>query len=202
MNTLLLLLLSLPGFASAPQGIYFGGFRATQSQVNCMLGGGVVKAYPYPEGAGASALSAQEKGVYYIREVINLIDNSPADARFIVAGHSSGAALSNRVAQLVRDPQKVKLVSLDGFSPPADARNRVSDFACWYAKNGNVSSKNAASMRANCGSRARRFDDNHCLTGWCLHFVLANKNAPADLSPGTFAAQGYANCNPNRDWMR
>jgi hypothetical protein len=207
---LLSFLLSVHAAAAEPTTLfYFGGFGATQAQVNQWKEGassiGIVHVYPYPAGANSSAESAVAVGRASILDAVNKI-NALESGRIVVVGHSSGSALSKAVARQVQDPQKIELVSLDGFFIDAGLRSRVKKASCWYAENRvtGLQSNNAGSMRGNCGSSAKKYNDNsHCRAQWCLHFSLVNKNAPADLGGGgDFMRRGYLNNVSNLEWLK
>ena len=191
--------------------IYFGGYGAGAAQMKCWENGAakqarargyVFKGIPYPKGASWTRDSALSVGASTIRAVVREISNHPKQA-YVIVGHSSGAALSNRVAELAQNPGRIELVDLDGFSPSHWLQRRVPT-TCMYAVNraNRLTSNNASSIRANCGSNARAYQNQTCRTRWCLHFSLANKSAPADLGGGAdFKRRGYQGCNTNIDWL-
>jgi hypothetical protein len=197
------------GFA-ATEVVYFGGYGSTQAQMTCWLGGAEAQpafsaysfqAYPYPSGATASAASAVQHGAATIAAVVTEIDGNP-NVHFVVAGHSSGAALSNRVAELVKRPSQIELVNLDGFAPSLAVQKAV-DSRCMYGESSKIKgleSLNATSMKSNC-LVSQAYIDGHCTTAWCMHFSLVNEVAPANLGPTTYKSHGYDGCKTNLSWL-
>lgn len=191
--------------------VYFGGYAATAPQMQCWQQGAEAQpefasysfeAHAYPAGAGADKASAIQKGARTIAAVVAEIDNNPG-VHFVVAGHSSGAALSDRVAELVKNPAQIELVALDGFAPSPALQKRVNS-RCIYAYSTSVkglASLNAASMQNNC-MVSHAYADAHCRTSWCLHFSLVNEVAPPNLSASTFKAHGYDGCRTNLSWLK
>lgn len=131
-----------------------------------------------------------------VNQVIAEINASP-NKKFTLLGHSSGAKYINQIASRVKNPGRITIANLDGFAPDGvpKAVNRI----CWRASNGKgLLSKNASSMSTtrNC-KEVRTTLAPYCNTTWCLHFAMVNLNTPSSLNGGTFAAQGYKNCQPN-----
>ena len=201
--------LTLPAFAQEPtEVLFFGGYGSTESQMNCWKkgaegksGGGYrFRGFGYPVGSGAGKASAVSGGSATLRKLAAEINAHPGK-RYVIAGHSSGAALSNRLAELVDDPKRIDLVNLDGFAPSAQLQKKVGSSVCWYAKGANgLMSRNAGSMKSNCKvSKAVR--NNNCTSAWCLHFGVINNKVPGNLSGATFRSQGYRGCDSNTDWL-
>lgn len=120
---------------------------------------------------------------------------------FIVAGHSSGAAYAERLAQAVHDKSKVRLVLLEGFGSPKNQEGVQT--SCWYAKNGALTGFNAPSMLNPkvCPNGASAFNAPWCKTKVCLHISLVNLNTLPNLSPSTVAKQALENCQGPREWI-
>jgi hypothetical protein len=209
MILLLSLLLSFSAHASRTSVVLFGGYGATSAQMNCWEQGArgqaaydgyFFKGIPFPAGAGAGMESAVAVGSKTIQSIVKQIDSHP-DVHFVIAGHSSGAALSNRVAQLVKNPKQIELVDLDGFAPSAALQKKVKS-TCVYAVNRKtgLTSRNASSMKGNCAN-SMKYEDTSCQTQWCLHFTLVNSKAPANLSGADFKKSGYQGCASNLSWL-
>ena len=206
---LLLILGSVSAFAQETEVIYFGGYGASPAQMSCWEEGArnnsayssthTFRGIPYPAGASSGSASAVQVGSAAIKKVVDEINRNP-NKRYVIVGHSSGAALSNQVAGLVRNPSQIELVNLDGFSPSAALQKRVKS-TCWYAQNqrAGLQSNNASSMRSNC-QNSRSYEAPHCTTKWCLHFSLVNKRTPAGLGTD-FKANGYKTCSTNLDYL-
>jgi hypothetical protein len=180
------LTLSNARLASAVKPHFFGGVGSTQR--------GTSSCYPNMETFGYPAANS-------VKSVVAAINASPNEPVTLV-GHSSGASYVNQIASQVKNPGRITLVSLDGFTPKGVPKsvNRT----CWKATNGHGTwSKNAQYMTTanGCGT-VKTFTLPHCETAWCLHFALVNLNAPKDLSAKNFIQHGYDNCKPNRNWLR
>jgi hypothetical protein len=205
----LLLFGSFHADAQEAEVIYFGGYGASQAQMGCWEEGArnnptyrsaySFRGVPYPVGASAGSASAVQVGSATIKKIVDEINRNP-NKRYVIVGHSSGAALSNQVAQLVRNPSQIELVNLDGFAPSAALQKRVKS-TCWYAQNkrAGLLSNNASSMKSNC-QNSRSYEAPHCQTKWCLHFSLVNKRTPAGLGTD-FKANGYNTCSTNLDYL-
>lgn len=195
--------------------IYFGGYLATNDQVDCWKAGALKKlppnyaitAYPWPAGAGSGYESAVNGGANYIKKAVAEIDANK-DVMYIVVGHSSGAALSNSVVERVKDLSHVKLVNLDGFAPSASLQKKLKAAhpdpasVCVTARNSQNGTKarNYGSMTGNC-SHSWVYEDKHCTTSWCLHFAIVSKSTPGGLGVD-FPRNGYKGCDANLDWMK
>ena len=116
--------------------VFFGGYRATQDQVNLWVASAKAQkpgiefgARPWPSGA---AKSDGDVGVSVFKKtgqfesVVAAIKASPADKIYIV-GHSSGCAIANEVDRALKGSKvasKLVLVSLDGYRPDEDQLKR------------------------------------------------------------------------------
>lgn len=181
------LLFSLSVFAADKPIVYlFGGVGATAEAMNTC--GNDFRNIGY------------EEGLAQVKKIVKEINAHP-DQKYIIAGHSSGAAYANSVAAGVKNSDQIKLVDLDGYAP-IGLQERLKNSVCWYAENGRGDySKNADSMRENC-RHVKVFRAPHCKTSWCLHFALVNQRTPANLVGKTFRAHGYDNCVTNLEWTQ
>lgn len=177
--------------------IFVGGFKATQDEVNRWAAAARAKdptreyeGYEYPPKASSSDSSAVAGAAANIKRAVADIDSHP-DKFFIIAGHSSGAAISNRIAELAKDPSHFRLVTLDGFTPNKALQKRV-DSTCWYGQNGNSLSANGGAMKSNC-LKSTPYKTNLTTDKWGLHNLLYNK----------ILWGGYAEdqLDPNLDWV-
>lgn len=217
MKTILLatlLSVSVNAFAKT-EVVLFGGYRASRAQMDCWEKGARLntaknrgfnyRGIAWPSGApsaptGAIVSAASNTVAKLIKEI-----NEHSDTRYIIAGHSSGAALSNYVASKVANPKQVELIDLDGFRADEGLQRRVKT-TCWSAIRVNDAGKPIASSR-NHGSMVACKDHkafvNHTCSpsaSMCLHFTLVNTKAPSDLG-SDFAANGYTSCSTNLDWV-
>lgn len=204
-----LLLLTAPAaFGEPVEVVFFGGHASTPAQMQCWEKGARAengsrsddnfRGIAYPAGAHYSQQAALEGSRAEVQKIVDEINSHPTK-RYVIAGHSSGAAISNRVASLVKNPRQIDLVNLDGFAPSSALQERVGSSTCWYAVNPALarSSLNASSMRG-CRSSAK-IQSSSCVTPMCLHFALVNKGAPAQLR--NYRAEGYTSCRTNLDWL-
>lgn len=193
--------------------VYFGGHAASPAQMSCWAEGARNSSYgksgveftaiaypiasPSPSQAAASAA-----GQASIQRIVSEIDNGPKDRVYVIAGHSSGASLANRVAELVKNPKQVKLVILDGSRPSASAQQRTRSTTC-YVPRGTVAF-NGASM-ASCGV-TKSIDASDCKGNrTCGHFALVNRQTLAGLtsyrSDGYRRRDGRPGCSPELSWI-
>lgn len=188
--------------------LFFGGYGSTESQMKCWQKGAEGKSggdyrfrgFGYPSLSGPGKASAVLGGRTVLRKLVAEINSHP-NKRYVIAGHSSGAALSNRLAELVDDPKRISLVNLDGFAPSSQLQKKVGSSVCWYAKGRNgLHSLHANSMQSNC-KVSKAVQNNNCTSAWCLHFGVINNKVPGNLSGATFKSQGYRGCDSNIDWL-
>ncbi len=185
---LFLVLAPLANAVSDKDVIFFGGVAATNAQIRSCYPN-FLKAYAW--GSGASG----------VNEAANLM-NAPANKKkhYLIAGHSSGARYANQLAMKVVNPERITLVDLDGFAPD-QARKRIKDTTCWRASAGKSLSRNYGSMTSSrCGKVETYTKANQCNNAACLHFALVNANAKVNY--GNWLVKGYANCKPNRAWIK
>ena len=203
---LVLFCLSLRAAAASTKVFFVGGYRASPAQMRCWEEGARKNSpgeyefvgIPYPSGVGASFEEAVAGASTTIQKIVAEINANPNQS-YLIAGHSSGAAISNTIAARATNPARIRLVDLDGFVPPASLRARVPT-TCWAARNGKLLSRNYDAMGI-CGPGTRVYGDRHCNTAWCLHFSLVIRSTPADLGTD-FVSRGYLGCNTNLDWLR
>ena len=186
--------------------LFFGGYRATQTDMNVWLGSAKAQratvdfdAIPWPAGAdssAASAVSTFKKG-RKLDSMLEAIESSGADLIYIV-GHSSGCAIANAVDSSLKDHKNVRLVALDGFAPGRHQLARV-DTQVWAATCGNEKSRNYTALKKAVGSRLQVYAATDCKTSWALHFSLVNAAASDRLVKNI--ASGYAQCKANLMWL-
>jgi hypothetical protein len=183
--------------------IYFGGYGATKKQMECWERGARAnsrfnsdykfRGHAYPAGSSSSFAGAVNGASRTISQIVKEINANPKK-RYVVVGHSSGAAISNTVASRVKNPKQIDLVNLDGFSPSSKLQNSVASSTCMYAvgKGGRLS-RNAGAMQRSCGQRAKAYrDTSGCTTPWCLHFAVVNTKA---------SAGNYNTCSTNLSFL-
>ncbi|MGZ3742019.1 MAG: hypothetical protein ACXVB9_21770 [Bdellovibrionota bacterium] len=184
--------------------IFVGGYRATAAQMRCWEAGaskaatpGVFqfRGIPYPANAGSSAEEAVAGAAATIKEILREINAHPG-RRYIIAGHSSGAAIANNIAVRASHPSRIRQGILDGFVSP-----RVENSTCWGAIGADGKTSRNYTAEVTCGAGFRVYQDQHCGadSAWCLHFSLVNKSAPANLAD--YAVHGYDGCDSNLDWL-
>ena len=121
--------------------VFFGGFQATQDQVNKwresarkLKPGIEFGVYPWPSGAWGN--SDGDAGVSAFGEFDSLVARLKASSasKIYIVGHSSGCAIANAVDKEItkglKDPSKFVLVCLDGFRPDADQLSRANTQVC------------------------------------------------------------------------
>lgn len=183
--------------------IYFGGYGATQAQMDCWAGGAKSSSYnvtalPYPAGAPSGTNRAIEKTSKYQR-LLQQIRANP-NKKYKVGGHSSGSQYANNLVQWMLSngvpAENIELSNLDGFKASPNLRSKVK-WQCWSATNGRIRSNNYS-------SECKILQTTRCQTKWCLHFMLVNSETPNNLSGGgDFIRRGYAksNCQSPTDWI-
>ncbi len=185
---------------------FFGGYRTTPEIMRCWEEGARRK-FPgtynfegiaFPAGSGSDSAIKEASGE--IRRIVEEINAHPEN-RYIIVGHSSGAAISNRVAEQAAKPGRLKLFDLDGFAAGAALRKKIPSTECWASENqAGLHSRNYSAM-ATCGEKMRVYQDNHCKTALCLHVALFVKNAPADMGHDPTLPR-LASCDSNMDWLK
>jgi hypothetical protein len=183
--------------------VFFGGYQATQSDMDAWLYNARGQrsdvefvAFAWPRGASSDAKSAisgsHNRGQF--KAALAAIQASSADTIYIV-GHSSGCAIANAVDKALADTSKISLVALDGFSPDPSQLQR-STTQVWGARCGNILSMN---FPHRAGARQRVFETPDCKTKWALHFSVVNMAAMDSLIKSV--ATGYAQCRSNLEWL-
>lgn len=186
MRQLLLLLtlaFSSPALAS-PKVVLFGGVQSTRAK----MAGCFPEITVYDLAEGPSKVEALAKS----------IDADP-EGGWVIAGHSSGAAVAENVARKVKNHSRMHLVLLDGFGH-AGIQEKVRT-TCWYASNGRAESLNASSMKGACLAKSakRKHLAVNSASAMSLHYSLVNLNVPSTLS-GPHGAY-WNNCRPNTSWI-
>jgi hypothetical protein len=186
--------------------VFFGGYKATQTDMNVWLGSAKAQkpkiefsAFPWPHSADSGAISAvttfTKSGQY--DSAVAAIQASSADLIYIV-GHSSGCAIANAVDRGLKDHSHVVLVALDGFGPDRKQLARSST-QVWAAVCGGAKSKNYQPLKDLVGGKLKVYKATDCKTLWALHFSLVN--AAATDSAVKSIATGYAQCRANLVWL-
>lgn len=200
---------SFNAFADTVEVVFFGGHASSPEQMRCWEKGARAESsrqhdynfrgVAYPAGAHYSRQAALSGSRAEVQRLVNEINANP-NKRYVIAGHSSGAAISNQVASLVKNPRQIDLINLDGFAPSRELQDRVGSSKCWYAVNpgSGGTSLNAGSMRG-CRNSAK-VTSATCRTSMCLHFAMVNSGAPATLS--NYRKDGYNSCRTNLEWLR
>jgi len=194
--------------------VFFGGFQATQEQVNKwresarkLKPGIEFGVRPWPSGAwtnsaGAVGVSAfKQTGEF--DSLVAALKASPADKIYIV-GHSSGCAIANAVdkeiTKSLKDPSKFVLVSLDGFRPDADQLKR-DNTQVWGAVSGVHKSYHYpdADEKRQLGKKFKEYKARTDITTeFALHFSLVN----TAVTNGTGNIEhGYDNREANLKWV-
>ena len=183
-----------------PTLIFFGGFGSTAPEMSQWknstqrtTAGAAYDIRSYFLGsASPDAASSISSSRAAILKIVAEINSAPAGRSFVLAGHSSGSAVTNKIAKLVQDKSKIKLLVLDGFLP-RNTGLQSEQIECWSAvssQNHNLHSRNAATMRS-CPGRYRETARPNCSTPMCLHYAVVTKNPNS----------GYHNMDPNLDWL-
>lgn len=210
---LLVVLLGAGAWAAETQVVYFGGHAASSAQMSCWVDGARASAwgragvrfsavaYPIASPNPAAAVSS-DAGRAAVQRIVDEIDRGPRDRVYVIAGHSSGGALANRVAELVKNPRQVRLVILDGSRPSEAAKKRVASTTC-YVPSG-TRPFNGGSM-ASCGS-TKSIAADHCRgNATCGHFALVNDQVMPNLvsyrNDGYRRRDGRPGCAPHLSWV-
>lgn len=146
------------------------------------------------------------------KKIIDQMTQNP-DREIILAGHSSGSAITNEVVLRIKkyddskhDPQlsphyksQIKLLILEGFRPSQEIKEVKIE--CWSAEateNPKVKAPNYPFLRiATCAGKNREDKISGCSDKKkekfqeCLHFSLVNLNLK----------KGYNDINPNLNWL-
>lgn len=216
----LLLLPSAAFAAERPLVIYFGGYGATEGDMQVWLQAAEkhprygrafdFEAIPYPKDVSSSVAQAVSAASGTITSVAERIRAMPG-RRVIVVGHSSGAGLAVSVVSRLADQAKVKLISLDAginTEPPTEPDiYPVKNLECWSAASNDQVSFGYRRAKALCKQRFLVMRTQACATPVCLHFQVVNRNADRNL---TFpqsrvltdgVSAGYADLAINLDWL-
>jgi len=195
---------------SMPQVVFFGGYGSNQNQMtqwkstaeknikykNKFKFESVLINANKPDKATVVASNKNE-----INAWVEKIDNSSQDSHFILAGHSSGSALSNEIARKVKHKSKIELVVLDGYSS-ADILGLKNSF-CWSSADADDAKK--ISLNMNSMKKCKNYFElkqKGCTNSMCLHFSLVNLNAAkVPVTSKNFKANGYDQLVPNLMWL-
>lgn len=209
---LIAFIINFASFALAKtQVIYIGGHKSTQMQMeewqnkanankdyksNFEFRAEKLPSTMYQE------LKVIENGKSMIDDLVRKIDSDETSDEYILVGHSSGSAISNKVAELVKNKNRIKLVVLDGFKPIKVVVKEV-DTYCWNAVSAvdqNQKSLHHDDMQS-CPNR-RTYKPHDCNTSWCLHFSLVNKGAASNnIDKLNYGKTGYDNLEANLFWI-
>jgi hypothetical protein len=180
---------------------FFGGYLATEPQMHDW----------------AATAKAQQAGIdftaYHWHEkdkeekAIAAIKASKADAIYIV-GHSSGCANANAVDRAavgtgkgLVDPNKARLVALDGFVPDGKQLGRPNT-QVWSALGPNDEPSWNYDKLKYLGARLTINYSRWCTRKWPLHFSLVNANATDGLvKEGAHLTTGYDGCKAFLKWL-
>ena len=185
MRILMLLILLTPlSSSAASKVVLFGGVQSTRAKMAACFPDITV----YDLAEGPSKVEALAKK----------IDADP-EGGWVIAGHSSGAAVAENVARKVKNHSRMHLVLLDGYGHEGiQAKVRTT---CWYASNGRAESLNAGAMKNTClpQSAKRRHLAVSSTSSMSLHYSLVNLNVPSSI-PGPHGGY-WNNCRPNTSWI-
>ncbi len=172
--------------------LFFGGYRASkadmlawQSSAQAQRPELTIRCIPWK--SGRSAGDPLQPSTDWLEEIAG-----ETDSNAIIAGHSSGRAFANFVAELLPNST---LVALDGFKPKNSLQDRA---LCWSAQDGDVRSRNFSTLQS-----AKHFHVYHatnCKKPWALHFSLVN-SAASDAIVSSVKT-GYSNCCANLVWLQ
>ncbi|MBK9323650.1 MAG: hypothetical protein IPM97_12025 [Bdellovibrionaceae bacterium] len=213
LNTLLIaIIFNFASFALAKtQVIYIGGHKSTQKQMQDWQNmANNNKEYSAHFEFRAEKLPATmyqeqpviESGKSMIDDLAHKIDGDKTSDEYILVGHSSGSAISNKVAELVKNKKRIKLVVLDGFKPTKEVINNV-DTYCWSAVSAEDQNQKSLyhDVMQSC-QNPRTYKPHNCNTPWCLHFSLVNKGAiQNNIDKNNYGKTGYDNLDANLSWM-
>ena len=188
--------------------VFFGGYKATQEQVDRWLAsarkqkpGIDFSAHPWPPSAmksdgGVAVDILKSNGKF--EKIVAALKASSADKIYIV-GHSSGCAIANEVDRTLKST-KIVLVSLDGYRPDKDQLKRDST-QVWGAVFGAHKSLHYpdADEKKKLGDHFKEHTATAgCTTKFALHFSLVN--TAVTNSTGTLE-NGYDGCQANVKWI-
>jgi hypothetical protein len=171
--------------------LLFGGYRASKSDMISWQSSAqkqrpdlTIKCIPWR--GGRTAGNPLQPSTDWLEEIAKKTDPTA-----IIAGHSSGCALANFVAELLPNS---KLVALDGFKPKGSLQERA---LCWSAQDGDVRSRNFSALQS--AKHFHVYQATNCKNPWALHFSLVN-SAASDAIVSSIKT-GYSNCRANLVWL-
>ena len=219
---LLLLLPTLAVAAERPLVIFFGGYGATEADMQLWQNAAAAhprygrrfefEAIAYPRDVSSSVSQAVAAAAGTIDAVIAQIHAMPG-RRIIVVGHSSGAGLAVSVVTRTPDNARIKLISLDAginteAPPPPDVETYpIRSLDCWSVASSETLSFGYRRAKKLCKNRFFVMRSETCQTAVCLHFRVVNRRADPNL---TFlqsreladgVSRGYADLDINLDWL-
>ncbi len=184
---------------------FFGGYNASQKDINAWLGSAKQQSpnmeflgFPWPKDTPSYPENAVIEGSRksgQFKFAVDTIRECSADAdKIYIIGHSSGCAIANAVDRELKKINLV-LVALDGYGPQGDQLKRTST-QVWGAECEGKTSKNYPGP-----SQGRRqiYHATNCKGLWALHFSLVNANATDKTVHGI--PTGYFNCKANLAWL-
>ena len=174
-----------------PTLLFFGGYRATRSDMVAWQSSAQAER---PEltirciswRSGRTAGNPLHPSTDWLKEIAG-----ETDPAAIIAGHSSGCAFANFVANLLPNS---KLVALDGFNPDSSLQARA---FCWAAQDGDVRSRNFSALES--AKHFHVYEATNCKSTWALHFSLVN-SASSDATVSSIKT-GYSKCRANLVWL-
>ncbi len=178
--------------------VFIGGYNSSQPDMDLWKTSAQQQrsdvtfcAYPFPANGGASRNGAVQGFDKQFDDVVQNIDNSGADAIFIV-GHSSGCAIADEINSRVKsDHKKITLVDLDGFSPLPD-QVKGSTVQVWSAEGTGGKGKSV-----NWAKGHKIYFSPSATKEWSLHFSLVNTAATNAITHDNYKSKGYAGCMAN-----
>lgn len=214
--------------------IYFGGVGATRDQMDIWKeaartkiaklklespddysGDYTFESYPYPAGGNFQKDAAITAGKKQINSIIDDINQDTSkDTNYVLVGHSSGSALSNEIADRIKDQKKVSLVVLDGFLPSQKLLDKETTKCISARSSTSIAVSLGYNTMQKCGPRHSEIRTNICTKSednMCLHFATVDSSEGIkEMTSGSYSAFAYKknnknekkNLDPNLDWLR
>lgn len=195
--------------STKPLVVMFGGYGSTTGQINSWVQGAKrdttygskfeFAGEPLPSRGWRYPQVAAE-GKKKIDEWIERLNADPA-RQITLVGHSSGSAVAIEIAKRVKNPSRIKLLSLDGFTPrnlPRDVQT-----TCWSARGaerGGLVGLNRKYLR-NCRNY-KEYRPYQCRSQMALHYILINSNAcRAGVNSQNYKTRAYDNLQVNLSFL-
>ena len=187
--------------------IFFGGHGASEKDIQSWVAK-ASQAEPYKNyfnfrgkhflGKRWDRKTSMSQNQEAVNELISEINNSPADKKYILVGHSSGSASTFKIAAGIDESRRsqIHVVNLDGFSPREVPRGVAT--TCWTARDirTRVGTENSENMERCRDSQVMLAHD--CKSNEkCLHNSLVNL-----LSPQAGPHGYYKSISPNLSWLK